>query len=118
MTKEKLPSSRLPASAPDDPGTMDHLKELLGALSRHFEGMAKANEAVAEPVTVGDNHVIPLCELSLAFGGVGGSGEMQTEVSGRDSTGIGGGVVGAAKAKPIAMLVLEGCDVRLEKLEE
>jgi len=116
MSDKKLATSK--ASGLDDSPAMDQIKQLFEALSRHFSEMAKANSAVAKPISVGDRHVIPLCELSLAFGGVGGTGELQSAQSADPPAGIGGGAVGAAKAKPIAILVLEGDEVRLEKMTE
>jgi uncharacterized spore protein YtfJ len=116
MSDKKLRPGK--ASSLDDSPAMDQIKQLFEALSRHFSTMAKANAAVAKPVSVGDRHVVPLCELSLAFGGVGGTGELQSDDVDDPPAGIGGGAVGAAKAKPIALLVLEGDKVRLEKMTE
>ena len=114
---DKQPAPSQTASLDDSPA-MGQIKQLFAALSTHFAKMAKANAAVAKPVSVGDRHVVPLCELSLAFGGVGGTGELRSEPSGDSPAGIGGGAVGAAKAKPIAILVLEGGEIRLEQMHE
>jgi uncharacterized spore protein YtfJ len=97
--------------------TMEHIKELFLSLGKHFERMAEANAVVAKPLSVGERHVIPLCELSLAFGGGGGTGEMEAGKQGQDKpSGTGGGAGGGAKASPVAVLVVDGGKVRLEKI--
>ncbi len=116
MSDKELPPSK--AAELDGSPVMDQIKQLFEALSRHFSTVAQANAVVAKPVSVGDRHVVPLCELSLAFGAVGGTGELQSADADDPPAGIGGGAVGAAKAKPIAILVLEGDEVRLEKMSE
>ena len=70
---------------------------------------------VGKPVSVGDRHVVALCELSLAFGGCGGSGGFDVK-PGKARKGVGGGAGGGAKAKPVAVLVVEGGKARLERL--
>ena len=96
---------------------MDHIKNLLAAISQRFKKLAEANAVVAKPISVGDRHVVPLCELSLAFGGGGGTGEMQNEKgTGETATGTGGGAGGGAKATPVAVIVVENGKARLEKV--
>lgn len=105
---------------------MEQVKKLFGALSKHFDKLARANAVVARPVSVGDRHVVPLCELSLAFGGASGEGEAWLEeqkpgskqVTTHNPSGTGGGALGAAKTKPVAVLVLEEGKVRLELMGE
>ena len=93
---------------------MEHVRSLIGLLSEQLKKVAAGNAVVAKPVSVGDRHIVPLCELGLAFGGGGGGGEG----SGKDGkgTGMGAGAGGGAKASPIAVLVVEGGNVRLEKI--
>lgn len=96
---------------------MEHVKQLLAALSAKLEGLAQANAVVAQPVSVADRHIVPLCELGLAFGGGGGSGEAD-EAGGEGGKGTGGGAGGAAKATPVAVLVIEGGEARIELIEK
>jgi uncharacterized spore protein YtfJ len=94
---------------------MEHLKQLFLALGQHFEKLARTNAVVGKPISVGDRHVVTLCELSLAFGGAGGTGE-QDRSGKKAGKGMGGGAGGAAKARPVAVLVVEGGKARLERI--
>lgn len=96
---------------------MEHVKQLMAALSGKLEGLARANAVVAQPVSVGDRHIVPLCELGLAFGGGGGTGEAD-EPGGEGGKGTGGGAGGAAKAVPVAVLVIEDGEARIELIEK
>jgi len=95
---------------------MEHIKELFKVLGQHFEKLAKANAVVAKPISMGDRHIVPLCELSLAFGGGGGAGEIAPGGGKEPQKGVGGGAGGGAKASPIAVLVIEGGKARLERI--
>jgi len=96
---------------------MEHIKQLLAALSTKLEGLAKANAVVAQPISVADRHVVPLCELGLGFGGGGGTGEAD-EQNGEGGKGTGGGAGGGAKAIPVAVLVIEGGEARIELIDK
>ena len=54
---------------------MDSVKNIITLLSERLKVVAAANAVVAKPVSVGDRHVVPFCEIGLSFGGGGGSGE-------------------------------------------
>ncbi len=97
---------------------MEHVKQLLAALSAKLEGLASANAVVAKPISVADRHVVPLCELGLAFGGGGGTGEADPDGSGEHGKGTGGGAGGAAKAAPVAVLIIEGGEARIETIQK
>jgi len=92
---------------------MEEVKTLVGILSERLRQVAASNAVVAKPVSMGDRHVVPLCELRLSFIGGGGSGRGE---AGEGPKGAGQGAVagGGAKATPVAVLVIEGTDVRLE----
>jgi len=90
---------------------MEHLKNMIALLGERLKSVASGNAVVAKPVSVGDRHIVPLCELGLGFGGGGGSGG-----GGKQGKGAGAGAGGGAKASPIAVLVIEGDKVRLEKI--
>jgi uncharacterized spore protein YtfJ len=96
---------------------MKFVKEMLAALGKHIDNLARSSAVVAKPVTVGERHVVPLCELSMAYGGGGGQGEGQPSAPGKPAAaGTGGGAGGAAKATPVAVLIIEGGRVRLERI--
>lgn len=92
---------------------MKKLTELFKRMGERLDGLAKANAVVATPISVGDRHVIPLCELGVGFGGAGGEGEA---IEGAQGKGIGGGAGAGAKATPVAVIVIEGGKVRVERL--
>ncbi|MBI4952150.1 MAG: hypothetical protein HY908_08955 [Myxococcales bacterium] len=95
---------------------MEQIKNLLVSLGRHFEALANANAVVARPISMGNRHVLPLCELSLAFGAGGGAGEVVAGDSKEPQKGVGGGAAGGSKASPIAVVVIVDGKVRLEKI--
>ena len=95
---------------------MDHIKNLFASLGRHFEALARANAVVARPISLGNRHVLPLCELSVAFGGGGGVGEVSPGPGKEPQKGTGGGAGGGSKASPVAVLVIVDGKVRLEKI--
>ena len=94
---------------------MEHVKNLIGLLSERLKKVAAGNAVVAKPVSVGDRHIVPLCELGLSFGGGGGGGEGKAK-NGQGGSGMGAAAGGGAKASPIAVLVIDGGTVRLEKI--
>lgn len=94
---------------------MEHVKNLVSLLAERLKAIAAGNAVVAKPVSVGDRHIIPLCELGISFGGGGGGGEGLDE-QGHAGKGRGAGAGGGAKASPIAILVIDGENVRLEKI--
>jgi uncharacterized spore protein YtfJ len=96
---------------------MKHIQDLLSSISGHLGKLAEGNAIVAKTLSVGNRHVIPLCELSMGFGGGGGVGE-GTDESGKSGggSGTGGGAGGGAKANPVAVVVIDGGKVRVDSL--
>jgi|GEM_PF-1982048 len=91
------------------------VKALFGAVSERLKLLTKRNAVVAKPISVGERHIITLCELRLGFGGGGGEGEGHEngEAIGK---GTGGGAGGMARATPVAVLVIDNGKARLENL--
>lgn len=94
---------------------MEEVNSLIGLLSDRLRKVAAANAVVAKPVSMGDRHIVTLCELSLSFAGGGGTGEGGAK-DGPSGSGMGAIAGGGAKANPVAVLVVEGTDVRLEMI--
>ncbi len=94
---------------------MKHLKDLLKTVSDRLTGLVKKNAVVARPVSVGERHVLTLCELRLGIGGGGGEGE-GTENGGASGKGTGLGSVGGARATPVAVIVIENGKARVQSL--
>lgn len=96
---------------------MDAITRLISSISEKLTGMARGNAVVARTVSVGDRHVLPLCELAVGFGGGGGQAEA-TDASAAHGfgKGNGGAAAGMAKAAPVAVIIVDGTSVRVESL--
>ena len=95
---------------------MNDVKNIISMISERLKKMAQGNAVVSKPISFGDRHVLPLCELSLGFGGGGGSGEDMGNGEPSGGQNIGGGTGGSAKATPVAVIVVDGKNVRIESL--
>jgi uncharacterized spore protein YtfJ len=95
---------------------MEFVKDILTDLNKSLTKLAEDNAVVGKAISVGDRHVVPLCEITLAFGGGAGSGEGSVEERINPSGLRGQGAGGAAKTKPVAVLVIDGDAVRLEPM--
>jgi uncharacterized spore protein YtfJ len=95
---------------------MDAIKKLADQASQRLIRLAQTSAVVTDPISVAGRHVLPLCELSIAFGSAGGTGEGESNESGGPNQGRGGGAAGGAKAVPIALLVIDENGARLETL--
>ena len=96
---------------------MEHLKDMVGRLGEDLRKLAERNAVVASPISVGDRHVVPLCELSLGVAAGGGKGEGGSPDSKHGSgTGVGGAAAGGAKANPVAVLIIDHGAARLERV--
>jgi len=93
---------------------MKHVKGIISLLGERLTALAKGSVVATEPISVGDHHVLALCELSLNIGGGGGAGEDLKDDDQPKGEGIGGGVGGGAKAVPVAVVVAEGDNIRIE----
>ncbi|MGC4118241.1 MAG: spore germination protein GerW family protein [Myxococcales bacterium] len=93
---------------------MEQIKKLFETLRQHLTGGALKDAVVSKPLSAGERHVLVLSEVTVAFGGGGGTGE--SAVGGKTAKGDGGGSGGASRASPVAVLVVEGGKVRLEKI--
>lgn len=93
---------------------MRDVKEIVSLIGERLKTLAQSNAVVSKPLSVGDRHVLPLCELSLTFGGGGGTNEGLSDTDQQNGQGTGGGVGGSAKATPVAVVIVDGRDVRIE----
>jgi uncharacterized spore protein YtfJ len=92
------------------------MKDVISMIRDRLKKLAQSNAVVSRPISVGDRHVLPLCELSMGFGGGGGTGEDTADKEQNKGQGTGGGTAGTAKATPIAVIVVDGNQVRIETL--
>ncbi|EFK05242.1 sporulation protein YtfJ [delta proteobacterium NaphS2] len=95
---------------------MNEIKDVISMIRDRLKKLAQSNAVVSRPISVGDRHVLPLCELSMGFGGGGGTGEDTADKEQNKGQGTGGGTAGTAKATPIAVIVVDGNQVRIETL--
>jgi uncharacterized spore protein YtfJ len=95
---------------------MPDVKSVIAMMGERLKKMAQNNAVVSKPISFGDRHVLPLCEISLAFGGGGGTGEETGGGEQAAGQGTGSATVGSARATPVVVIVVEGRDVRIEPL--
>jgi uncharacterized spore protein YtfJ len=96
---------------------MEQIRELAGKTSEYLARLAKGSSVMSKPISAGDRHLVPLCELSLAFGSGGGIGEAQGDDAGAGAgKGEGGGAAGAAKATPVAVLIIDEQGAHIQAL--
>ena len=95
---------------------MNEIKDAISMIRNRLKKLAQSNAVVSRPISMGDRHVLPLCELGMGFGGGGGTGEENGDKAQNKGQGTGGGTAGTAKATPIAVIVVDGNQVRIETL--
>lgn len=95
---------------------MNDIKNLVAAIGERLKQLAQSNAVVSKPISYGDRHVLPLCQLSLAFGSGGGSQDDENNREKSNGKNAGSGTGGSAKATPVAVVVVDGQDVRIETL--
>lgn len=96
---------------------MEVIRRLAERTSQHLKELVSSNAMISQPITVGERHVIPICELGMALGAGGGIGEAEGDSSSRGKgKGEGGGAGGGAKVRPVAVLIIDEQGVRLQKL--
>jgi uncharacterized spore protein YtfJ len=97
---------------------MEDIKHLAGKITERLTALAKSSAVMSKPISAGDRHLVPLCELSIGFGSGGGAGEAHADDAGAGAgKGVGGGAAGAAKATPVAVLVVDEQGVRVQALD-
>ena len=94
---------------------LQQVKALFATVTERLKLLTRRNAVVAKPVSVGERHIITLCELRLGFGGGGGEGE-GGENGQSLGKGTGGGAGGMARACPVAVIVIDNGKARLESL--
>jgi uncharacterized spore protein YtfJ len=80
------------------------VQDMLRQLSEDLKGLAKTETIFGEPMDIQGNTVIPVCRMSIGYGGGGGEGEGGTEKkTGGKGVGAGGGAW--AKIDPSALII-------------
>jgi uncharacterized spore protein YtfJ len=83
---------------------VDILKSVVGEL----KDIARSETIIGQPVTVGEQTVIPVVKISVGFGAGGGQGEQE-----KNGGGFGGGGGGGARIEPIAFIIMDKSGVSL-----
>jgi uncharacterized spore protein YtfJ len=87
---------------------MQELSDILKTITEEMQKTLSARTAVGDPVTVEDKTIIPLMSVGMGFGAGYKSGK-------EESPGGGGGGFGT---KPVAVVIIDKDNVRVERLGE
>lgn len=100
---------------------MDRINEMFKSLLEKMTSLAKDNVVTSKPISVGDRHVLPLCEFRMGYGGGGGFGEGTIDTDTLKKPGLangeGHGAGGGARITPVATIVVDGDDIRIETFD-
>lgn len=91
---------------------MVEIDKLFGTAINEIERMLNTKTVVGDPITVGENTLIPLISIGFGFGV--GSGEGKDASKG---SGTGGGTGGGGGVKPVALIIINKDGVRLESVK-
>lgn len=94
---------------------MEHVTRLMAVVRSVLSRTALKDAVASKPLVIGDQQILVLSDVSVGLGGGGGSG---TGSARQMASGTGGASGGGAKARPVAVLVVENGEVRLEPLGE
>jgi len=95
---------------------MEQLRSFLDMLGERLTKVAVKDAVVSKPLGSGTRQALVLSDVGIGFGG--GFGEGQDTGNGRaKGKGLGGGGGGGAMARPVAVLVVEDGEVRLEQVD-
>ncbi len=97
---------------------MEEAKKLVEIVTEKLTTLAKESAVLSQPIAVDGRYVVPICSLGMGYGGGGGGGNELTPSGeeGPGGSGMGGG--GGAGVKPLAVLIVDGDQVRIESLQD
>ena len=91
---------------------MPDIEKLFDKAVGEIERILTTKTAVGEPIEVAGNTIIPLVSVGFGFGVGEGQGTDPKKGSGH-----GGGTGGGGGVKPVALLIVNGDEVRLEPIK-
>jgi uncharacterized spore protein YtfJ len=98
-------------------GSTEEPSALIRGIMGELETMLDAKHVVSEPITLEGTTIVPLVSVGFGFGaGSGGGGGRDKD--GDTGEGGGGGGGGGGGVKPVAVLVIQDGNVRLEPIPE
>ena len=91
---------------------MKDVENLFGKAIGEIERMLNTKTVVGDPITVGDNTLIPLISIGFGFGAGGGEGTDPSK-----GAGTGGGTGGGGGVKPVALIIINKDGARVEPIK-
>lgn len=92
---------------------MENVSKLMAVVRGVLSRTALKDAVASKPISAGDQHVLVLSDVSVGLGAAGGTG---ADASKRRQRGTGAGGGGGAKARPVAVLVVDKGEVRIEQV--
>ena len=92
---------------------MEQVTRFMAVVRSVLSRSALKDAVVSKPLAAGDRRIVVLSDVRVVLGAGGGTG---SDARKRMASGTGGGSGGAAKARPVAVLVVEGGEVRIDPL--
>ncbi|HWQ20121.1 MAG TPA: spore germination protein GerW family protein [Methanotrichaceae archaeon] len=101
-------------------------EELLKTALGEIEKVMTANTVIGDPVSCEGKTIIPVAGMSVDFGGGGGEGSMTGKETGESNAsigagsalgGAGGGAGGGFTIKPVALIIIDNGELRIEHLK-
>jgi uncharacterized spore protein YtfJ len=92
---------------------MEDLERLIKTTMGEIEKLVNTKTLVGEPIVIGDNTLIPLISVGFGFGAGSNSGISTAKEKGEMS---GAGSGGGAGVKPIAVIVVNKQEVKVEPI--
>lgn len=89
---------------------MSEVETLLKATITEMEKLLMSKTVIVEPITAGENTVVPLLSVGAGFGAGAGSG--------KGDEGASGGAGGGFGIKPVAVIIIEKDMVRVEPVRK
>ncbi len=90
----------------------EKLPNMLDSTISKIRDMVNVNSVVGEPIVVSESiTIIPVCKVSVGFGG--GGSEFNSKHANSQDNPFGGGVGAGVKVSPIAFLVIKDGNVRM-----
>lgn len=92
---------------------MEQVTRLMAVVRSVLSRTALKDAVVSRPLVAGERQVVVLSDVSVGLGAGGGTGASAAK---RMQNGSGGASAGGARARPVAVLVVDKGDVRIEPL--
>ena len=89
---------------------MSEVETLLKATIAEMERLLTSKTVIGDPITAGENTVVPLLSVGAGFGAGAGSG--------KGDEGASGGAGGGFGIKPVAVIIIEENTVRVEPVRK